>query len=319
MKQHKQAHVINIIFTLICFNTFHAYAIATPPYNNEITLKKISATCVNSPYNCLKNIDRLLDNTSPNSRIFFELLQYKYEALFNLQKTQSLYKETKQWLNQPELPFLFQISNAIYFAKTAIRLELIEEGMESYQFAKSLLGQMNKEYPSPIRLVQFANLQMQIDEFEQAYELLSSLKQKYANSPDAYFMLELNGNLAHAANQLGKKELALLQWQETVKWAEIYGNQQQLAVVLFNLADIYEQLKQYPKAANTFAKANTIATQAGDTIKANQANYHLVRVFIKQRQYCQAKTLYQSIDVNILPNKAIYPFTSIQSQLTLCQ
>jgi hypothetical protein len=62
-----------------------------------------------------------------------------------------------KWNNVPNLPFLFQISNAIYFAKSAWVVGDKVHARESHLLAKSLLGQMNEEYPSPVRLVQFAN------------------------------------------------------------------------------------------------------------------------------------------------------------------
>ncbi|GLX78311.1 hypothetical protein tinsulaeT_16510 [Thalassotalea insulae] len=299
---------------LICYPISANEKVDTP----KSALHKISSVCLTSPFDCLENIDSTIEMVPPKSRVYFQILQYKYEALLNLQHMERLYNETKYWLNQPELPFLFQISNAIYFAKAALRMGDQQGSITSYRFAKSLLGQMNNEYPSPLRLVQFANLQMQLSEFQQAYKLLLSLKQKYPKSPDIHFMLELNGNLGHAANQLGKTEQALTHWQESVKWAEQFGNKQQLAVVLFNLADIYEQLQQYPQAQQNFTESVKVAYQAGDKIKANQANYHLVRVLAKQHRFCQALALYRTLDKEILPSKPIYPFNDLPQILTNC-
>ncbi len=317
MVQIKFINTVTIVLALLSLSVNNVHGADNKTISKQVS--EVSAICLTSPFDCLTNVDEVLQALPPNSRMYFEVLQYKFEALLNLQKMDILYQESKQWLNKPNLPFLFQISNAIYFAKAALRMGDKAASVDSYLFAKSLLGQMNKEYPSPIRMVQFANLQMQLDEFQQAYELMLTLKKKYQNSPDSYFMLELHGNLGHAANNLGYTEAALIYWQEAVKWAKIYANKQQIAVTLFNLADIHEQLKQYPQAVEHFKQARAVALNAGDEVKANQANYHLVRVLIKQEKFCQANSLYTEVNTDILPQKPNYPFKNLTDAFAKCQ
>ncbi|GLX78312.1 hypothetical protein tinsulaeT_16520 [Thalassotalea insulae] len=280
-------------------------------------LKKITAICLHSPFDCLANVDQVLQQVPSNSRVYFEVLQYKYEALFNLQKDQQLYQETRKWINRTDLPFLFQITNAIYFAKTALAFDDIEASKQSKLFAKSLLGQMNKEYPSPIRIVQFANLLMVLEEYQPAYQLLTKLVEKHPNSPDSRFMLELHGNMGHVANYLNQPKQALMHWLETVKWAEIFGNKQQMAVVYFNLANTYVRLNKYSAANDNFNKAIITASEAGDLIKANQARYHLANVLIKQQQYCQTHAIITQIDEDNLP--ANYQLQNLTTNLKLCK
>lgn len=285
---------------------------------SNLSLPVIANICLTSPFTCLQKVDEALLSAPQNSRIYFEILQYKMEALFNLQRSDALYQESKKWLNQPELPLPFQVTNAIYFAKTAWYRGEKEAAKKSYFLAKSLLAQMNEVYPSPLRLVQFANLQMQLKEHQAAYDLLSDLAKKYPNSPDTRFMVELHGNLGHVANHLGNYKNALLHWQETKKWVFLFGNKQQIAVVLFNLADIHNKLSQHKEAVQNYQNAISFSVEAGDYVKANQARFHLLKIQLKQGEVCSKDSNFNEIEPQYLPNKPTYNLAQLKAQLSAC-
>jgi len=270
------------------------------------TLSDIAKICLTSPFDCLEHIDKALAATPYKSRVYYEILQYKFEAMFNLQRNEELYQITKPWLYNDNLPLPFQITTSIYFAKSALHLGEHQESDESYLHAKALLGKMNDEYPSPIRIVQFANLLLNMDENETSYQLLKSLEKKHPSSPDFRFMVELHGNLGHAAYKLGDKNNALKHWLETKKWGELFGNKQQFAVILFNLAHTYAQLNLYDDAIKQFSLAIEFSEQAGDATKLNQAKYHLALVKITQEKFCTAEKIIQQIDINELPTVGYY-------------
>lgn len=284
----------------------------------KLSLPVIADICLTSPFSCLQQVDKALLSVPQNSRIYFEILQYKMEALFNLQKGKELYKETKKWLNKSELPLPFQVTNAIYFAKSAWHIGEKEAAKQSYLTAKALLAQMNEVYPSPLRLVQFANLQLQLDEDQQAYDLLLTLAKKYPKSPDTRFMVELHGNLGHAANRLGNYKDALIHWQETKKWAYLFDNKQQIAVVLFNLAEVQLKLKQDDQAEKSFIAAISYAVKAGDHVKANQARFLLLETQLKLRKVCAKNFVLNTLDTKYLPDNAKYNITRLKAKLSSC-
>jgi tetratricopeptide (TPR) repeat protein len=283
-----------------------------------LSLPVIAEICLTSPFACLQQVDDALHSAPQNSRIYFEILQYKMEALFNLQKVDELYQETKKWLDKPNLPLPFQVTNAIYFAKMAWYIGEKEAAKESYFVAKSLLAQMNEEYPSPLRLVQFANLQLQLEEYQDAYDLLLGLAKKYPNSPDTRFMVELHGNLGHTANRLGNYKNALRHWQETKKWVYLFGNKQQIAVVLFNLAEIQLKLMQHEQAEKSFIAAISYAVEAGDHVKANQARFLLLETQLKLRKVCTKSTMLNALDTKYLPDKEKYNVARLTAKLSSC-
>lgn len=315
-----QYFYVTLFFLWVNFN---AITIAHAQMSNHEqpqvnSLRAISKICLYSPFDCLQEVDKFLENTSKHSRVYYEILQYKMEALFNLQQGEALYKETKQWINNDELPLPFQITNAIYYAKSAWHVGDPEEVQASYLKAKSLLNQVNDEFPSPLRLVQFANLQMQLKEYEEAYQLMSNLLKKYPNSPDTRFMVELHGNLGHAANQMGNTQTSLKHWLDTEKWVFMFGNKQQIAVVLFNLADIYEQLNQDKEAMEYFANAINFAQQAGDKVKENQGRFRLLQIKLNEEKVCTNDALFTDINADYLPKTQHYKLSNITTRLTAC-
>lgn len=314
-KNNKLITFITIFHLLLISDSFAQSSIKKTP---SIQLKIIADTCLTSPFSCLQKVDEALLAAPKHSRIYFEILQYKMEALFNLQKGDELYKETKKWIDMPDLPLPFQVTNAIYYAKSAWHIGEKDEARKSYLLAKDLLSKMNEVYPSPLRLVQFANLQMQLNEYQEAYDLMSGLAKKYTKSPDIRFMVELHGNLGHVANRLGNLEQSLIHWQETKKWVHIFDNKQQIAVVLFNLAGINVKLSQYDKAEKHYIEAIIFAVEAGDKVKANQARYHLLATQLKQRPVCKGNTLLTTIAAEFLPKNSIYDIKSLERKLTSC-
>jgi len=289
---------------LLCTVAVSAHANSPTPNKPQNKLSTIADICLISPHDCLARIDETLLSIPQNSRVFFELLQYKYDALFNLQKTNELYTETKKWLHKPNLPVTFEITNAIYFAKSSHHIDDKDEAKKSYLVAKSLLEEANNAFPSPLRLVQFANLQMHVKKYEEAYLLLTSLAEKYKNSPDTRFMMEVHGNLGHCASNLGDFEQSLIHWQDALFWGEKFDNKQQLAVILFNLAEVHFILEQYELSKKFNVQSIENAIKAKDEVKKNHALIHLAEAQSKLKEFDQAKATLISVNETALsPNK----------------
>lgn len=308
---------IALFLLLQCYLFNGAFAQAMQQQGKQAhSLKEITQICLTSAIDCLQSIDDVLVSVHPKSRLYFEVLQYKLEALFNLKHREQLNQETEQWLNHPNLPLTFQVTNAIYFAKSSWELNKVDKANEAYLFALSLLKQVNSEFPSPLRLVQFANLQMQLEEYDEAYQLMLGLAEKYPNSPDTRFMVELHGNLGHAANKMKQPKQALIHWQATTKWARLFDDKQQLGVVFFNLADIYEQLQQYDAAFAHFTDAINYSKAANDKVKMHEGKLRLLKVKLLMGPVCKNDPLFTSINKKYLPKMLPYTYHSDLAELT---
>jgi len=296
----------------------HAFALSSQEKIESTSSQPLATVCKISPIKCLELIDKALINTAENSRIYYRLLQYRFDSLFNLQRRKQLLKETEPWLNNEETPIAFRSSVYIYYAKAALFVGDKKSSNKYYKLARETVALMNEALPSPMRLIVLANLEMQLKKFTLAYQLLSDLVKKYPNSPDVQFMMELHGNLAHASNQLGKYEEALVHWQSTQKWSELFGNKQQMAVVLYNLADVHFTLGQYKNTEKALMKTIELARQAQDIKKTNEAKLYLVKTKLKLTKNCQAHKILSSIDKDHLPVKHQTSFNEIRNTIEPC-
>ncbi|NQZ82370.1 MAG: tetratricopeptide repeat protein [Colwellia sp.] len=310
---------IAALFLLSCCIFVNSLLAQSPIKQSTFSVSQtIETTCKISPSMCLERVDDALTKTEKNSRVYYRLLQFRFDSLFNLQRRKQLLRETEPWLNQTDTPIAFRSSVYIYYAKASLFVGDKESSKKYYALARDMIALMNEALPSPMRLVVLANLQMQLKEFEAAHQLLSKLVTKYPNSPDVQFMMELHGNLAHASNQLGRYEEAIVHWQNTKKWSELFGNKQQMAVVLYNLADIHFTLGQYNLTEQNLINAIALAQQAKDIKKFNEAKLYLVRVQLKLIKNCQAYITFISIDNNDLPVKHQPSFAEMQDQIKPC-
>jgi tetratricopeptide (TPR) repeat protein len=310
---------ISTLFSLFfCLSANQVFALSSQEKIAATSPQTLETVCKISPSKCLDLVDKALIKTAKKSRVYYRLLQYRFDSLFNLQRRKQLLQETEPWLNNTETPIAFRSSVYIYYAKSALFVGDKKSSKKYYILARDTVALMNEALPSPMRLIVLANLEMQLKEFAQAYQLLSSLVKKYPNSPDVQFMMELHGNLGHASNQLGKYEEALLHWKNTKKWSELLGNKQQMAVVLYNLADLHFTLGQYNETEKTLRETILLAQQAKDIKKTNEARLYLVKTLLKLAKDCQAYQLFLSIDASNLPVRHQADFSDIKNTIKAC-
>lgn len=277
--------------------------------------KNIEDTCSFSPTACLERIDAALASSPSSNRIKFDLLQYRYVALFNLQRIEQLHKETSQWLERPNLPVAFTITVYIYFAKSAMVLEDESISQKYADKAIALLKDMQQAFPSPIRLIELANLKMQYGQVDEALTLLTNLEQKFINSKNAYFQMELHGNLGHITRELELYDKSLGYWESASYWAEIYGNKQQQAVIFFNQGYVYQLKHLYVEAIEAYGQAHQLAKEAQDLAKLNQANFRIAQCYFKLGKLQQAKEYMQQVDIEDLPFVDHPEFNQLQQEL----
>jgi tetratricopeptide (TPR) repeat protein len=283
--------------------------------SNEIKSESIGNVCQISPADCLEKVNVELKSVKEKSRLWFSLMQFKLTSLFTLQHTDELYEETKRWIHDEDLPVPFQVTLYMYYAKSCIYYGDKDEGKRYIYKAKEQLAMMNGAYPSPIKLIEIANLQMYIGEFSEAYASLNTLKIKYKNSQNPHFMMELHAHLGHLARNLGYFDEALVHWNTTVPWSYKYGNEQQIATVLFNLAQAQNHKKQYALAEENYLKTIIHAEKAKDVIKASHARLYLAKIKLSSGDKNQAKSLFLMINEKKLEQPHLDKYIALKNQL----
>jgi len=315
-----------MLFRSILSLSFIALVIFMPAHlsaaiNVTKNMRDLDKICSKSPADCLPEINQKLKSTPVQSRVWYDLMQYKFEALFALQHIKALHEASKPWINTKDLPIPFQTSLFIYYAKSleedkTLNVETIKQQRKKFmRKAQKLLGLMNEVYPNPTLLMQFGNLQMIVGEYEQAYKFLQSLVIKYRRYPDLAYNLDLYANLGHLADRLGYKEQAIQHWLTSLYWAKQLGNDQQTATVFYNLARSQTTNKNYINAKFNAEKAIEYATLARDYVKQAQAQLLTVQLLLNLKQKAAAKEMLNSIKVEILSSEMLKEFTRLKNQV----
>jgi hypothetical protein len=283
--------------------------------SNGLQGENIDKICQLSPAKCLEKVNVELKSVKEKSRLWFRLMQFKLTSLFILQHSDELFEETKRWIHDEDLPIPFQVTLYMYYAKSCIYYGDKEEGKRYIHKAKKQLAIMNGAYPSPIKLIELANLQLYIGEYSEAYASLNGLKKKYKNSKNPHFMMELNAHLGHVARKLGYFDEALAHWHVTVPWSYKYGNEQQIATVLFNLAQAQDHKKQYALAEKNYVKVIFHAQKAKDVIKSSHARLYLAKIRLRMGDKEQAKALFLMLNEKELEQPHLDKYRELEKLL----
>jgi len=266
----------------------------------NIDFLNIHNHCQKSPDLCLIMVNKTLPLLKEQSRVWFDLMQYKLDSLFILQKSEELYALTQQWIDNESFPIPFQISVYIYYAKSIVGETAKLERKKYIDKAITKLSLMNEVYPNPMLLIQLANIKMRAGDYVQAFDALKLLEAKYLQLPDPMFQLDLNGNLAHLSDKLSFKSSALTYWKKALKWAFEFKNDQQIATVYYNFAHSQVNSNLLIPAETNFNNAITFAQKANDHSKLAQAKLYLTRLKVSQNLPYQAKNIFQKIKIKHL-------------------
>jgi len=306
-----------ILTIVILLTPFYLWA-AKNSVKNMLDIDKI---CRKSPTDCLFEVNQKLQQTPVQSRVWYDLMQYKFENLFVLQKINILNQITKPLIKNKKLPIPFQVSLFIYYAKslnedkTLNKEEIKQEQKIFIDKAQNLLGLMNNIYPNPNLLIQLANLQMYVGDYKKAYQLLQSLIVKYNQYPDLAFNLDLYGNLGHLADRLNYKNQAIKYWSTSLYWAKQLDNNQQTATVYFNLANSQTIVNDFNKAKSSVINAIKYATLAHDDVKCSQAQLLYVQILLDLKQKVEARKILDSVQINTLSEASLTKFMQLKTKI----
>ena len=307
---------------------YYVLLLLTAPLSSATAKKPVNMTnihsvCIQSPTECLSDVDQALLATTVRSRVWFDLMQYKLDSLFFLQKITELHTTVKPWVNDESLPTPFKITLYIYYAKSlsatniSEQLSLTEQRKIYIKKAESQLALMNSVYPNPMLLIQLANLKMYVGEDnKENYQSLQKLAIKYERRQDPVFKLELYGNLAHLAVRLGYKQQAINYWLETITWAKKYGNYQQIATVYYNLARNQVIANQLDSAKKHYLLALEYTALANDQVLKELIQYYLAKLLFKQGLHEQAKEIVRTINTSRYTPELITALNQLKSLLT---
>ncbi len=279
----------------LCFFLFAPYYSIATSYDE---LAKIEQTCENSSHQCLSVLDDALENSISKSRQWYRLKLLQLDALFTLQHLTKLATEINNLLSYDTLPVNFSVYVYIYHAKLSYANNEVIIAKNYLDKALSLLTQIHGKYPDPIRLIEIANLQTSMKDYQQAKTTLLQLEQKYKDRYHPIFKRELYANLGHVAYFQEHKSLHIEYRKNSLKWAKAVNNKQQIGIAYNNFAWAYHTAGEYKNAEENYTKAVTLALSEKDLINGYFSQLRLIEVVILQGKNEKALNLFNQLPTN---------------------
>lgn len=216
--------------------------------------QSVHQICQMSPAECLEQVPALLKASVHRSRLYYHYKLYQLEALLNLGHFQQLHKELTPWLEDESVPLRFRMAVLTYHAKVLHIQQKTAQSRSRLQQAVALMSQISKQFPSPMTMIEIANLQLYLDKADTAFKTLKQIESRHLRHSSPVFKRELYANMAQAMNKLGKLEQHLVYRQQALHWAIEAENPQQIAVGWHNVARAHQFLNQYIQADEPSAK-----------------------------------------------------------------
>lgn len=286
--------------------------------------KDLETACQQYSPECLAYLDLGLNSTKLYSRQWFRFKKLRLENLFSLQKYHQLQKEIDYWAPKKDTPVHFAVNVYIYQAKL-LKYQALHSNVDllsndekvrqikaSLTKASQILSEMNTAFESPIKLIEIANLQFSLQNYETAQKILLQLEKKYSHRDDPLFKQELYGNLGHITRDQGKWQQSINYYLESLKWTLITKDNQQIATNNYNVAFSCQQGKKYHKAEHYYNESIKHAILAGDDRTQENSTLRLIEVMQQQGNIVKAKEMLTTLpdvfvkDIQLLPNKALY-------------
>jgi len=271
-------------------------------YNHATTyeeLSQIEVVCEKSSRQCLLSLESALISTATKSRPWYRLKLLQLEALFTLQQFDKLTNEIDPLLTYDALPVSFSVYVYLYHAKLSYGRGEVTTAKVYLNKAVNLLTEINEKSPKPMRLIEIANLQISMRDFELANTTLLKLELKFKNRYHPIFKRELYANLGHVAYFRDNKELHLEYREKSLNWALKTNNNQQIGIAHNNFAWAYQDIGNYKFAEQHYSQAVKYAEMEQDEINGSISQLRLIEVVLLQEKFDKALTLF-----NLLPTRA---------------
>ena len=281
--------------------------------NSQATEPNIHKACETNPRQCLLDISLKLNEVPYQRRVWFQYKLYQLDALFELLRLEALYEEVIPWVNADDIPLKFKISVEIYYAKLLRGNNDLKKSEVYLERAINTLQEVNEVSPDPMLEVQIANTLNSLERYQQGYDLLKPLEDKYRDRYMPEFKHELYENLGHFAYRLGDFEQHLQYRLKAQNWAKEYSNQVQIAISTYNIARAYQMLSKYEEAFGYFDLAESM--NAMGKRDQNMIWFRRAEMALEMGDLTKAQAYFASVERNVVSESYIGLFDQFEIKL----
>lgn len=303
-------------FLALCLFCTEA-ALAAAPTKTALNkqLSELQQLCNQSNRVCLKQTESLLRQSTPHTRLWYQLTLQQLDLLFRMQLDKQLLKLTSSLVMSGGQPDFFRARLAIYHAKL-LHIRQDPAADRYYQQARQILGNWQQSSHDPQGYIRLYNLELYFsNDLEFAYQQLLLMADKYANRQDPAMQYDLYNNLGHFADKLEGEAAALHHRQRALDWAKQVTLSDMLGQAHFNLARQYTKLGQWSAAVPLFQQAYQYYQTAEDPIASQEALLFGAETLWQTGQQTAAIKQFQQVERTRLPAYRLPAYQQISKLL----
>mgnify|MGYP002335736648 CR=1 FL=1 len=289
----------------------------------------IHSVCKLDHVNCLQLLPDEYKHTKPKSFTWYQFKLYEIEAYFQLKTVKERIDLITPLLAIEKAPVNFKISVYIDYAKSMFAQKKYDLAREYAYKASDLIDISVSAFDSPMKLVQLTNLRMYLiktyhelgvikdkqAEYQESYDFLSQVLQRYKRSTDALFLAEVHANLGHLKTHTKENKQALVHYKSTIPWLKQLGNKQQLGVGFYNVARSLHRNNDLLSAKHFFRRAAAEFKTSNDHPKYILSLFQIINIHILLDDFEKARELFENIETNTLPQQNINQYEKTKQQL----
>tara|TARA_R110002153_G_scaffold190217_3_gene342991 strand:- start:10002 stop:10964 length:963 start_codon:yes stop_codon:yes gene_type:complete len=271
--------------------------------------------------NCLTWVSTELGNVKPNSMQWYNLKLMQLDSLMIIKEFKLLKHELSAFNDKEnlKLPAVFATHLNIYLAKLYLIDGNREQAVTLLKLSLADLQQLNQSFYSPMRMINIANLMLNLKQYEKSLALLERIETEFENSRDLYLKLELHGNLGHAHRLLKNYNNALVHYKKSLQFALKLGGEQQIANLHNHVGKMYKATDQIDLAELSFINALTYAEKDARDSTIDQAKINLAFFYFQQLELDKAQKLIKGMDASKIEPHQRQKWKAIHSALNAGQ
>lgn len=294
---------------------FNNDTVSSPAEQLQQISSKVQQACNFSGTRCLAQVELQLEQSRPQSLLWYELMLLKLDSMFTLRQEKALLSETTALLSAKDAPPAFRARLYIYHAKLLYLFNDHSQSQLFVQQAITLLDQLQQASPQFVTQLRLANLLLYMQQYDLGYQQLRALEHQLHHSRDLILKYDLYNNLGHFALRLEQREQERFYRQQALAMISQIEHPAKLAEAHYNLARNYYAASHWLLAQQHFRQAQQGYQHIADIALQNLSALYLAECQYRLGQLQQARQLLQQIQPEWIPASSLPDYQKISQLL----
>lgn len=253
--------------------------------------------------NCLQYLQSELAKQQVKTADWYKLQSYLLDFYFDKQQVVELRQLAEQLLQAEDNPVVLQAQLYFYYAKVLLQQGDRTLATEYATLAGNKISALFDGFGDPLRLVELANLQISLQQFDRAEQTLLLAESRYNKSHDPIFIFELNTNKALLEDRRQQLGYAALYRQRALDAVLPTGHSGKIVVALGNLARTQQLQGQYEQARVRYQQALPYLKTGADDITRAVYLLRLAELSWQLQDLATGRQYFRQVQFATLPSE----------------